>query len=102
MENQVKFLDRIFEWANTNSTVMERAEEIMDMMRGDDENVNDANFNFNSNDEGRKVRPTTATTRTRPFSAYSRPISGVSRGNKISATGPQVSALGPRLMIEEF
>lgn len=54
-ENQLEFLNKVYNWATKGGG------ELSDFNTG-----------------GGKSRPTTASTRTRPFSAYSRPKSGVS------------------------
>ena len=79
MENQLRALDKVYSWAGSNITVLENGDEMTN-----DEN---ASGNLQTN---KKIRPTTASTKTRPFSAHSRPFSGVSRAPVSKMTNPSV------------
>lgn len=69
MENAVQFLNQIYQWANLD-------------------HLNEDEIQSSS-----KSRPGTATTRTRPFSAYSRPFSGKPNSTTINATKRQTEEL---------
>ncbi len=76
VENQREYLDKIFAWAT--KTDLKREEK-----------------------SGGKSRPVTATTKTRPTTAYSRPPTAVSRP-QTGVTRPQTGTTRPQVVSSQY